>query len=99
LTRGFDAVEQGHADVEHGNVGQQLQRLPHGFTTIADFAHDLPVALFFEDLPQALPYERVVVAEQKAEPSHGRALPLRVPRAARPGARPSAWCRGPARSR
>ena len=79
LARRLDAVQQRHADVEHGDVGLELEDLLDGVAAVAGLGDDFPVALLLEDLPQPLPHERVIVAEhdpqlsQRAPPCSARA--------------------------
>jgi hypothetical protein len=77
LSRGLDPVQQRHADIEHGNVWTQLERRAHGRAAIGDLAYDFKSVLVLENSPQALPNDRVIVAEQYREVCHA-ILPYRM---------------------
>ena len=64
LARRLDAVEQRHGDVDDGDVGLVLLRLPHGVPAVAGFGDDAPVGFLFEYLLQTLPDEGVIVREE-----------------------------------
>jgi hypothetical protein len=50
----FDPVEQRHPDVEHGDVGVELDGLANGVASVAGFGDDAPVATILENLSQSL---------------------------------------------
>ena len=70
LTRRFDAVEQGHRDVEDRDIGLELEGQPHRFSAVARLADHLESGPFLEDLPQTLADEGVVVGQQDANGPH-----------------------------
>lgn len=88
LECGIQAVELRHADVHHGNVGILAAYQAHGLAAIGGFAgHD--ESCTFQQLPQSLPHEHVVVGEHQAD-SHAmssiadaRVLPGSIPRSPR----------------
>src|SRR5581483_10035303 len=73
-----DAVELGHADVHDDDVGVELTGEAQRFASVGGFADDLDVALQFEDEPEALPYEGLVVGEQDARHRGGGVRGIRA---------------------
>ena len=71
LLHGFDAVQEWHRDVQDDDVRLMLGGLPDGFAAVARLGDDGPVRLGFEDIPEALPHERVIVRDEDAKPAHG----------------------------
>jgi hypothetical protein len=67
LTRRFDAVQQGHADIENGDVGFERQRLPHRLASVARLRDDVPLGLLLENLPKSLSHDRVIVAQKDSQ--------------------------------
>jgi hypothetical protein len=70
LPRGFDPIQERHADVEDGDVGLQFERFAHGIAAIASLGDNAPLAAILEDLAQTLPQHRVIVAQQHAKLTH-----------------------------
>jgi hypothetical protein len=63
--RRIDAVKQGHADIQYGNIRILRTGEADGFTTIACFS-DYGKSLVFEELAQALPEHGVVIYEDES---------------------------------
>ena len=71
LKGGFDAVEIGHADVHHDDVGLQGFCQGDGFAAVVGFADYREVGLLLDEETQAAAHKLVVVGEEDADFSHG----------------------------
>ena len=69
--RGLDAVQLGHGDVHHHDVGLQLLGQFDGFAAVGGLADDLHIGLRAEDHLEALADHGVVVSQQDADSFHG----------------------------
>ena len=70
LTRGLNAVQLRHADVENDNVRPQLAGLGNRFASSVSFGTDLPAGLRFENGSQPAAQQRVVVGQKYPEAFH-----------------------------
>lgn len=75
LTRGFDAADLGHADVEQADVGTQLAGEGDRLASVAGFADDLDVCLRIEDHPEPGADELLVVGDDHTD-GHLRVRPV-----------------------
>jgi hypothetical protein len=66
LEGGVQSVELRHADVDHGDVGILTADQPHRFTTVRGLSGHRESGAF-QQLPQSLPHEHVVVGEHQSD--------------------------------
>ncbi|MCK7493744.1 MAG: hypothetical protein MZW92_22235 [Comamonadaceae bacterium] len=59
-----------HADVENHDIRLQVRRQPDRIEAVPRLGHHLPPRLLFEDAPETLAHQRMVVGQQ--DPDHGR---------------------------
>jgi hypothetical protein len=71
LARGLQAIQLRHADVEHYDVGLQVDGLGHCFAPRARFATDDPSRLPFQQRAHALTHDVMVVGDEDADAVHG----------------------------
>ena len=76
--RRVQAVDFRHRHVEHDNVGVELFVELDGFRAATGLADHFDVELVFEDAPEALAYQRMVVGEQDADTSGCHATSFRA---------------------
>jgi hypothetical protein len=79
LPRGFNAIQLGHADIEHGDIGVVLCHEFDGLTALVGFGHDFKIGLLFQKKFDAGADDRVVVGEQDTDLCQGRSLDGRIP--------------------
>jgi hypothetical protein len=66
LEGGVEPIEERHADVHDGHIGYFAAHETHGFAAVRGFSgHD--ESCTFEQFPQSLPHEHVVVGEHQAD--------------------------------
>src|SRR5688500_4422575 len=70
LARCLDAAQQRHGYVEDDDVGLQCEGKTYRFASVRRLAHNFPAFLRFENLAQALPHNRVIVAEENSQICH-----------------------------
>ena len=81
--RDSDAVDLGQAEIDAGDVGQELADLLERLAAVADLRHELELRPGSNGAHDALPEERVVVGDDHSEPGHGAIV---TPRCAAGGA-------------
>jgi hypothetical protein len=71
LARRLDAVQLGHLDVHHDDVGLQLLRHGHGLGAVDGLADHLDELVGRQQRAQPSPEDGVVVGDQRADGIHG----------------------------
>src|SRR6059036_2050453 len=64
LPRGFDAIEEGHRYIEQDYIGPQLFSHLDGLAPVLRFANNFYVAFGFEEIPQPLANDGVIINQQ-----------------------------------
>src|SRR5437660_4445053 len=98
LPGGIYSVQEGHAKVEHGNVGAVFSGEPDSLATVRSFCHDT-VPFARQELFHSLPDNQVVLSQENSErhrsPSPHKPCPVtRLPSRPLPANRftpPQAW--------
>src|SRR5580658_2803973 len=68
LVGGFDAIQDGHLDIENNQIGLQPQRLLDQLDAIAHFSYNFEVVA--EQAPQPIDDERMIVTDQNPRMLH-----------------------------
>src|ERR1700686_1820241 len=63
---GFNTIHSWHSNIEHYDIGLQTADLFQGFNTIRRFAHDFPLGPPFQQSPQPLPDNGMIIHQQNA---------------------------------
>ena len=70
---GFDAVEEGHPDVEDGDVGFEFGGFVDGFAAVGGFGYDFPAMTRFKERTKAGADDGMVIGDQDAKRMHQEA--------------------------
>ena len=72
LSRGLEAVEHRHANVQNGDVRPRFFGFLDCLAAIAGFGADLPVGVSLDESNQSATYNFVIVSNQNAQAIHRR---------------------------
>ena len=76
--RGFEAIQAGHTNVEHHDIGSQLLGLLHQFLAIGRFADNLPARFRLQQRAHSPAHQFVIVGDE--DPEFGQVTPPAPPK-------------------